>query len=485
MKRFLLLLFALLLPLLAILTVRTLRFDSRQMHVPSGEPIQVGMESAVARFSGAIQFQTVSDQNIQQPAANEFLRLHDFLETSFPKVHAQLSKEIVGGYSLLYTWKGTDDRLKPILLLGHMDVVPTDPATERNWTYPPFSGHVAEGYIWGRGTIDDKVNVLGLLEATEYLLAQGFRPQRTLYFAFGHDEELGGLQGAAKLASLLHQRRVSIEFVLDEGGFIIDGILPGIEAPIAMIGIAEKGDVSVSLAVKSAGGHSSIPPPQTAIGILSKAIHKLGQSPFPSDLPEPTRRFFEFIGPEMAWPKRVVLANLWLFGPLVRNALARSPLTDALIRTTQAPTIFHGGITDNVLPTTARAVVNFRLLTGDTITGVVNHVRQAVDDPRVEITPLARLEPSEVADIESESFKVLQRSVAQTIPEAIAAPSLLVAGTDSRHYANLTRNIFRFVPITIGPKDAGRFHGIDERIAIGDYERCIRFYVQLMRNAAE
>jgi carboxypeptidase PM20D1 len=215
---------------------------------------------ALKRLSLAIQHKTISKQNLTAEGGAEFQRLHKFLSDSFPAIHTHLAREVIGGYSLIYTWKGTNESLKPLLLMGHIDVVPVDPESEKTWTHPPFSGEIAAGYIWGRGTMDDKVSVLAILEAVEHLLATGFQPQRTLYLAFGHDEKTGGASGAAKIASLLHSRQVELEYVLDEGGSITDGLVPGVAAPVALIGIAEKGYLSLELSVESAGGHSSTPP---------------------------------------------------------------------------------------------------------------------------------------------------------------------------------------------------------------------------------
>lgn len=367
--------------------------------------------------------------------------------------------------------------------MAHMDVVPVDSASESLWKHPPFSGAVADGFIWGRGAMDDKGSVLGILEAVEHLLNEGFLPERSVYLAFGHDEEIGGHNGAAKIAELLSSRGVELEYVLDEGA-ILSGIIDGISSPVALIGIAEKGYLSIRLSAESAGGHSSIPPADSAIGVLSRALQRIEAAPFPSRLNGPTRQMFEYLGPEMSWPKKLALANLWLFDPLIRRQLARSPLTNAAIRTTVAPTIFSAGIQENVLPTKATAVINLRLMPGETIASALAHVRKAIDDPKVQLTALpVQMEPSAISDIESAGFQLLQRTIGQTIPETIVAPALLVGATDSRHYAGLTKNIFRFLPITLRPEDTKRYHGIDERISIDDYERCIRFYAQLIRNS--
>lgn len=467
-----------------IILARTARFSSHQVQLFRAPAFALDMYAIAQRLSKAIQIKTLSQPNPVAENANALRQLRDYFAGAFPAVHKHLNREIVSGHSLLFAWKGKDPRLAPMLLMGHLDVVPVDPSSEKKWTHPPFVGSIAEGYIWGRGAMDDKASVMGILEAVEYLLAEGFAPERTVYLAFGHDEESGGRQGAAKIAELLHQRGVVLEFVLDEGMNIVQGIIPGVAAPVALIGIAEKGYLSLELTVETPGGHASLPPARTAIGILSSAIAAIERAPLPSRLSLPTRKMLESIAPAMPFHKRIALANLWLFDPLIRAELAKSPLTAATIRTTQAATIFHAGVEENVLPATARAVVNLRILPGDSAAAVVDHLRNQIADARVTITPRpTRAEPSPISDTESTGFRLLTRTIGEIAPDVIVAPSLLVAATDSRHYARLTKNIFRFVPITLRPEDAQRYHGIDERIAIEDYQRCVRFYLQLLRNA--
>jgi carboxypeptidase PM20D1 len=472
--------------LVGIIAVRTIIFRSRQLDAPPLQKITLDRTAIVQRLSEAIQYRTITNQAATDPGKREFQSFHDFLAKSFPGVHERLQKETMGGHSLLYSWKGKDNALKPILLMAHMDVVPVDPATESSWRHPPFSGQMAEGYIWGRGTMDDKGSVLAILEAAENLLASGFEPKRTIYLAFGHDEESGGNNGAANIAATLRSRGVELEFVLDEGLNILNGIVSGLSSPVALIGVAEKGYLTIRLTVEGAGGHSSIPPADIAIDVMSRALQKLRAAPFRSHLNGATRQMLEYIGPEMPWAKRIALANLWLFDPLVRKQLAASPVTNAAIRTTVAPTMINSGVQENVLPTRVTAVINLRILPGETVAGTIEHVRKAINDPKVQLTPLpVSVEPSSVSDIEAQSFKWLQRTIRQTAPDAIVAPSLLVAATDSRHYAGLTRHIYRFLPITIGSDDTNRYHGINERISIEDYERCVRFYAQLIRNSQQ
>lgn len=464
--------------------IRTIGFTSKQIAVTPITEVRLDGNALASRLAEAVQYKTISYQQGDTVAAEELLQFHNFLQNSFPHVHAALRREVVGDYSLLYTWKGTNDRLRPILLMGHMDVVPVEAETERLWAHAPFSGVIADGYVWGRGTMDDKVSVLGILEAAEQLLTHGFQPQRTIYFAFGHDEEVGGRAGAAKIAALLRSRRTELEYVLDEGGNVTEGIVPDIAAPLALIGIAEKGYLSLELLARGETGHASIPPRRTAIAILSGAIQKLERAPFRSRLSEPTRKFFQYAGPEMSWLKKTAVANLWIFDGPVRWQLEKSPLTAAMIRTSQAPTILQAGTKENVLPAQARAVFNFRILTGQTVADVIEHVRVAIGDPQVTLIPLPlQLEPSPISDIDSDSYKTLDLSIRQIIPGVKVAPFLLVAGTDSRHYASLAKNIFRFLPIRLRAADTNRYHGVNERVSVQNYAQTVRFFMQLIRNS--
>jgi carboxypeptidase PM20D1 len=287
------------------------------------------------------------------------------------------------------------------------------------------------------------------------------------------------------IAARLAERGVKPDLVLDEGGAVVAGFLPGMDRPVATIGVAEKGYLSVELSVQSEGGHSSIPPPQTAVGILSAAVARLEEHPVPANLDAVVRGTLDHLGPELPFLARAVTANLWLFAPFVERTLARVPATNASIRTTTAATMFAAGVKENILPSTGRAVVNFRILPGDSVESVLQHVRRVVGDPRVEVNPLPYAnEPSPVAPPDSEAFRVLHRTVRQIFPDAVVAPSLVLGATDARHYVSLTPNVYRFLPIRLLPDDVRRFHGIDERLAIEDYATAVRFYVQLLRNLA-
>jgi carboxypeptidase PM20D1 len=464
---------------------QTARHGSAPPTVASAPAVAVP-EGAAERLAGSLRIPTISSEDPAALDAGAFGALHAYLQAAFPRVHAQLRRETVGTHSLLYTWQGSDSNLNPLLLVGHMDVVPVEPGTEDTWQYDPFGGRIVDEFIWGRGAIDNKSAVLGTLEAVEMLLGEGFQPARTVYLAYGHDEEVGGAAGAREIAAVLKGRGVELEMVLDEGGVIGDGVLPGISEPVALVGIAEKGFVTIELSTRAGGGHSSLPPRQSAVGILSAAVARLEEHRMPARLEGPTRQLFDRIGPRLPSVQRAAFANQWLARPLVLRGLEASPTTNAMVRTTAAPTVFQAGTKENLLPSHARAVVNFRILPGDTIAMVMEHVRRAVDDNRVEVRTVGRFsaEPSEVSSTDSESYRMLERTIVRVIPDAIVAPYLAVVVTDARHYSGLSRNVFRFLPLRITSSDLERMHGIDERIGIREYELAIRIYRQLVVEAA-
>jgi carboxypeptidase PM20D1 len=446
--------------------------------------IELDEAGAVQRLAAALRIPTISytETERNEPAAHDALAAH--LQQGFPRVHAALRREAVGR-SLLYTWAGKAPGARPLLLLAHTDVVPIEPGTEGKWTHPPFAGVVADGHIWGRGARDDKSSVLALLESAEWLLAQGFQPPRTVYLAFGHDEEIGGQDGAKQIAALLKSRGVTAD-LLDEGGAVLDGLVPGVKRPVAAIFAAEKGYFTVRLTARAEGGHSSRPPPVTAVGRLARAVARVQQHPFPTRLERPVTDMFDRLAPEMGFGQRLVLANRWLFGPLIRRGMAASQTNNTLVRTTTAPTVFHAGIKDNVLPSEAWALVNFRLLPGDTMEGVLRHLRQAIADDGIELSRDGGFgnEASEPSPVDSELFRLLERTSREIFPDAVVSTGLVTGATDARNYEGVYANRYNFSPAVLTAADLPTIHGTDERIAVDNYLRMIRFYVQLLRNDA-
>jgi carboxypeptidase PM20D1 len=470
--------------LLAILLIRTATFKAAQLQVEPINPLAID-DAAIERLSGAVRIRTVSVADSPNPDLSALTRFHEFLEKSFPQVHRQLTREVINTGSLLFNWPGRDRSARPILLMAHMDVVPVEPGTEPSWMHAPFSGDVGDGFIWGRGTLDDKSGVVAILEAVELLLNQGFRPRRTVVLAFGHDEEIGGQAGAARIAAVLESRSIRLEYVLDEGLAVTRGIVPGLEAPAALIGIAEKGFVSIEVSASASGGHSSMPPPKTAVGIVATAIHRLEDNPMPASLDGPAALLFDRLGPEMPFVTKLAMANRWLFGRMIIGKLASSAATNALVRTTSAATLIEGGVKDNVLPARARAVVNFRIKPGDSIDSIFAHVKKTISDPRVHVgvlDPHGARDASSISSTASRGFSNIERTIRQVFPGTLVAPSLVLAATDSRSYEQLADDVYRFLPYLIGPEDTTRIHGTNERIEIESYRNCVRFYARLLIN---
>jgi len=487
-KRLLPGLLALLLLLAAALTVNTLRQGSKQVQVPALAPLTVDSAAVAESLAVAVRAKTVTGLLDPRGVVAEYDTLHAHLSVRYPLAHAALEHELVGGHSLLFTWRGSDSQAKPIALLAHQDVVPVAPGTESLWQKPPFSGLIDGGFVWGRGTLDNKSNLIAQMEAVEMLVKSGFKPRRTVYLVFGHDEEVGGRDGALAVAALLKQRGVRLDFVLDEGMIITEGILPGVKSPLALIGLAEKGGMSLRLTAKTAPGHSSMPPTavgSSAIGMLAGALARLDQHPVPGGIRGVAGEMFAAVAPELPFTQRLPMSNLWLLRPLVESLLSKGPATNAMLRTTTAMTIFNAGNKENVLPGQAEAVVNFRLLPGDSSAAVIDHVRRVIADDRITIKPLS--EPAEASRISSAgapAYQLVERTVREVFPDALVAPGLVIVGTDSRHFEDVADQVYRFMPIRFTPDDLPRLHGTDERIAITQLADMVRFYHRLLAQGA-
>ncbi|MDN4503895.1 M20 family peptidase [Alteromonadaceae bacterium BrNp21-10] len=445
--------------------------------------VDVDSDKAVAHMSKAIQIRTISYDDPSLLDAEAFLAFHQHLQQSFPLVHERTQLTKVSDYSLLYFLPGSDASLKPALFMGHMDVVPVDEATADKWQQAPFSGAVVDNTIWGRGAIDDKVTVMALLESLELLLAEGLAPKRGIYFAFGHDEEIGGTAGAQKIAALLQQQNVELEFVLDEGGIIAEGLMAGVEQPVALIGVAEKGFVNFRLTVSSEGGHSSQPPEHTAVGILSQAIVNLEASSFDSDL-RFTQQTFATVGAYADLGTRLPMANLWLLEPVVKQVLLSGASSAAGIRTTIAPTMLKGSSKSNILPTEAEAVVNFRIFPNDNIASIQAHIEKVVDDPRVKISSFMANEASTAAPTDSFGYRLIEQSIRRLDDSILVAPYLVLGGTDSKHFYPLSDNVYRFMMVRLNSDSLKRFHGVNEQIPVKDYLQAIQLYYALLKQTA-
>ena len=461
-----------LLVLIAIVLIKTFTLSSKQVPAGSIESVTVAKD-VFENLSEAVTYKTISFSEDTPPDSTAFYGFHRFLERAFPLIHSKLTLEKINDYSLLYTWQGSDASLKPMILMSHMDVVPVDQPTIGDWEAGPFEGKITQTDIIGRGTMDDKGTLMAVMEAVEKMLEENFSPKRTIYLAFGHDEEVGGPRGAKQIADHLKKQGVQAAITIDEGGFLAEDLVPGIDSPVAMINLAEKGFASFRLIVETNGGHSSAPPEENTIGILAQAIVDLEDNQRPYKLVNPVDYQLEYMGPEMPFMQRMAFANPWLF---------KKPILEALnAHTTTAPTIIGGGVKNNVIPTVAEATINFRILPGETIESVKEHIVNTVSD-KVRVEEVGFLtNPSPVSSVESENFKILEQTIRDIYPNSIVVPGLVGGGTDARYFYDISDDVYRFYPIKLAPDSMSRFHGIDEKISKENYMEIITFSYHLIK----
>lgn len=474
------LIFSLVSFILMILLFNTYKSGINRKYISSAEVPKL-TDQELKNFQDAIKCPTISFGDTLNWDSIPFLDFRYVLERNYPLVHKNLKREIVGNYSYIYTWQGTDEKLNPYILMAHQDVVPIEENTQNLWTVKPFDGIIKDGYIWGRGATDDKINLISILEASEKLLQSGFNPKRTILFIFGQDEELGGRNGAIPISKLLENRGVKADLILDEGGFVTNEKIPHIDKPVAMLATAEKGYMSIELSVNIHGGHSSLPENETAMDVLMKSIVNLRSKPFEARFIISTKDFITSISPQMNFPYNVIMSNYWLFKPLILSQYKKSAPTNAMIRTTLVPTIFQSGIKDNVVPTYAKAIINLRLLPGDSSKEIINLIEHKINDKRVKVNIYGNnlSEASPTMPMSSHAYTFLDSIVRLSFDKTITAPILLTGGTDSRYFYKISNNIIKFSPMI----DPIGFHGINERVSIESYRHAIWFYENLLRNS--
>lgn len=470
--------------LLAVLLWRGAHYGPEHGEAPSAlpQPPEFSRERAAESLAQAIAFRTVSIAADQPRQTDQWLALHDWLAQRYPLAHGALQREIVDELTLLYHWPGADPALPPLLLMAHQDVVPINMATADDWTHPPFAGTVADGRIWGRGALDDKGSLVAIMEAIEALLAAGRQPPRDLWLLFGHDEEIGGA-GVQAAVEHLRQRGVRPGLVLDEG-FMVVGEFPLTGKPAAVIGIAEKGYLTVQLTAPAAGGHSSMPPRESGAVRLARAIVALEENQLPGSLVDaPVADMLAALAPDLSFAQRVLLANPWLFGSLIESRLGAQPGGNAVLRTTTAPTMLSGSIKDNVLPQAATALVNFRLHPRDRRSEVIAHVERLVAPYGVEVTTAPGVLASEASPLSATSgpaWEALRALAHATGEGAPVAPGLVLGATDARHVGPISEAVYRFLPMIGSPAEIAGFHGTDEHLTVDNLGRMVEGYARLV-----
>ncbi len=489
LKKILLGLVALVVILLAVILFRTFTYGGaatgERVELPAAP--EVSADRAANHLAEAIRFRTITVATGDPRPGQEgpWLDLHNWLETTYPAAHSAMNRELVPGtLTLLYTWQGSDASLDPLLLMAHQDVVPVNIGTEDDWTGAPFAGDIVDGYVYGRGALDDKGSLVALMEAADALAASGFQPKRTVYFMFGHDEEISG-SGAEAGIALLKSRNISPVMALDEGFAIIDPS-PLTGKPMAYIGVSEKGYVTLTLTALAEGGHSSTPPRDSAAVRLSRAIVALDENQMPADFSKPpVSDLFRVSAPDLPFVQKMAFANLWLFRGQVDSAMADIPAGNAMVRTTTAPTMLVGSAKENVLAQRAMATVNFRVHPNNTVEDVVNHVKAVTSGIKgIEVAVaeggISGSEASPVSPTDNKAYAVLASVAEAAGGGAPVAPGLVLGATDARYASAITDSVYRFAPSVLSPTDLTGFHGTNERLAVENMKRLSEGYAQII-----
>lgn len=471
----------------AVVAVRTATFkapaqvDPNSVRLAAGRPLDVAR--AAEHLAQAVRFRTISHQDPAEDQPVEWDRLHAWLQATYPQAHKAMTREVVAGHTLVYTWPGSNPALPPIVLMAHQDVVPVTPGSEGQWRHPPFDGVIADGAVWGRGAIDDKGSLVTLFEALESVAASGFEPVRTVIIVSGHDEEVRGV-GARAAAALLKSRNIKAQFVLDEG-MVVVADHPVTGKPAAIIGTAEKGYATMKVTAPAVGGHSSAPPADGGgVVALSKAVAAISDHPFPMKFQGPGADMLGAIAPHASPAVMIFAANTWLFSPLLVKVTAKTPAGAAMLHTTIAPTMLKGSPKENVLPQDATAWINYRIAPGDSSATVMARARDAVGKLPVQLawskTPD---EPSPVSSTRSDAWKIIA-GLAGDESRAPVTPGLVTAGTDSRYMGGVASDVYRFQPLVLKVEETKIIHGTDEHISLDNVARMVRFYQRLVETAA-
>ena len=463
--------------LLAVILIRTLRFTPKPQPAVSMEPADFDKNAAVDALAQLVRCKTVSYNDPSLEDDGEFRKLIDLLPTLYPQVFSCCTLQELPHRALLLKWPGKTPG-DPAVLMAHYDVVPVN---EENWDKPPFAGIIEDGILWGRGTLDTKVTFNGIFSAANYLISQGFQPEKDIWFAFSGGEEVNG-KGAPTIVQYFMDNGIQPALVVDEGGAVVENVFPGVKQPCGLIGIAEKGMINAQFRTLSAGGHASAPKPHTPVGVLAAACKKVEDHPFPCHMEGPAAAMFDTLGRYSSFLYRMIFANLWCFGWIL-DLLGKSSggEMNALMRTTVAFTQMEGSSARNVIPPEAKMVANMRLNPADSVSSALAYLKKTVKNPDVEITALESSEPSPVSEVSCPAWDKVASAVASTWSGCVVAPYLMVQCSDSRHYGKLSNHVYRFSAMDLTAEERATIHGNNERIRLETIAKAVEFYVRLMR----
>ena len=462
---------------LAVLIIRTLSFKPKANAQIFDEEITLNNEKIIENLRTLVRFKTVSYRDSKLEDDAEFKALLNELPKLYPNVYKTCTQTLMDDRGVLILWQGKKHDA-PSVMMAHYDVVPVN---EELWDKPPFEAILEDGVIWGRGTLDTKVTVNGILSAAEKLISDGFVPENDIYFAFSGGEEING-KGAVNIVDYFEKNNIELALVVDEGGAVVENVFPGVSKPCGLIGIAEKGLMDVLYSSKSAGGHASAPKPNSPIINLSKAILKVENNPFKMHLTKPVLEMFDTLGRHSNFLYRMIFANLWCFSPVL-NMLCKKQggELNALMRTTTAFTQAKGSAASNVIPPEASFVSNMRLNPADTMDSALEYLKKTVNDDRVEITKIHGMNPSRISQTDCEAYNKVASSVVSTWKGCIAAPYLMMQCSDSRHYGRISDKVYRFSAMDLTSEERATIHGNNERIRVETAVKAAEFYVRLMK----
>lgn len=461
----------------AIVTLKTMAFRPKPQPQPEETEIHPDADACIHALQELVKCKTISYNDPQLEDHEEFEKLVAMLPTLYPRVFDVCSFQQLPDRALLLRWPGKASA-SPSVFMAHYDVVPVD---EEKWEKPPFEGIIEDGVLWGRGTLDTKVTMNAALSAANHLIKQGFVPENDIYFAFSGGEEING-KGAPNIVAWFRDHGIVPALVLDEGGAVVEGAFPGVKQPTAMIGIAEKGMINAQYRCSSNGGHASSPKPHTPVGILAAACKKVEDHPFKAHIQGPAALMFDTLGRHSTLLYRIIFANMWCFSWVI-DLLGRlsGGEINAMVRTTSAFTQMQGSDARNVIPTEATMVANMRLNPSDSVASALAYLQKTVGDDRVEITALECHEPSPVSEVDCPAWDKVASAVANTWPECIVTPYLMVQCADARHYRDLSNHVYRFSAMDMTAEERATVHGNNERIRLESIVKSTEFYIHLIK----
>ena len=463
--------------LVFLLLVRTVLFVPKKQDEIQADPVLLNEEKIVSDMVDMIRCKTISDRDEEKVDREEFAKFEKLLKERFPNIHQSCTFEKIGKTGLLYQLKGKASD-KPSVCMAHYDVVPVE---EEGWDKPAFEGVIEENCIWGRGTLDTKGTLCGVVEALEMLLGEGYQPKQDLYLSFSGEEEIDG-DSCADIVTYLEKKGVKPAIVLDEGGAVVENVFPGVKESCALVGIGEKGSVNLNFTLDSEGGHASTPPVHTILGKLSNAVCRIEKKPFKSQLTKPVIEMFDTLGRHSVFGLRLVFANLWLFKPVLDILCKKTGgEMNAMLRTTTAVTRMEGSKAYNVLPPKASFGLNMRLLGNDTIESAIRYLKKVMGNDKIEIEVVNGMNPSIYSDTSCEEWNRLSKVIRETWKDVVVSPYLMMACSDSRHYCRITDRVYRFSAMRLSKEERGMIHGNNERIPIETLLKTVEFYVRLLR----